>query len=259
MLGGGHFQANDLTNAATTGGLIGTEIKITANGPDTNSHRYGIDLIAFTNPATGGAAGRFTAGLRIRNGGTSGKWINGILIGGGAEAITTGINIQNSSGAGGAGIVDSGKKDYGIRITGTYAGAGLDFSSAAAGVVSAVRLQRAQKIDFEATGTLSMTMPTATNNVVLQNGSTEIFGFNISNSTFRIATNPVVGARKTGWSIDTGTAKRTANATCAGTASAEYVQAEMTAVMNALRDATQTIKALKDDLHATAGHGLIGA
>jgi hypothetical protein len=78
-----------------------------------------------------------------------------------------------------------------------------------------------------------------------------------------------VGARKTGWAVDTGTAKRTANATyTAGatlTFSAAYVQAEHTAVDTrlaaveaALQNATQTIKALKDDLHATAGHGLIG-
>lgn len=65
----------------------------------------------------------------------------------------------------------------------------------------------------------------------------------------------VIGARDTGWAADTGTAKKTANATYSGTASATYSQAEMTAVMNALRDATQTIKAMKD---AMISHGLIG-
>lgn len=69
----------------------------------------------------------------------------------------------------------------------------------------------------------------------------------------------VIGPRKTGWTADTGTAKRSANATyTAPTASATYSQAEMQAVMNALRDATQTIKSLKDDLFASTGHGLIG-
>lgn len=63
-------------------------------------------------------------------------------------------------------------------------------------------------------------------------------------------------ARKAGWTADTGTAKRTANATYAGTAEAAYTQATIQALMNALRDATQTIKALKDDLLA---HGLLGA
>lgn len=75
---------------------------------------------------------------------------------------------------------------------------------------------------------------------------------------FHINGGQVVRQRMTGWAVDTGSAKRTANATYSGTASAGYVQAELQAVMDALRDATQTIKALKDDLHATAGHGLIG-
>lgn len=66
----------------------------------------------------------------------------------------------------------------------------------------------------------------------------------------------VLTARKTGWAADTGTAKRTANATYSGTAEAAYTQATVQGLMNAVRDATQTIKAMKDDLIA---HGIIGA
>lgn len=69
---------------------------------------------------------------------------------------------------------------------------------------------------------------------------------------------PVVGARKTGWAVDTGTAKRTANATYSGTAEVGYTQATIQTLMDAVRDLSQTVKALKDDLHGTAGHGLIG-
>ena len=68
----------------------------------------------------------------------------------------------------------------------------------------------------------------------------------------------VVRGRFTGWAVDTGTAKRTANATYAGTAEAAYTQATIQALMDKVRDLSQTIKALKDDLHGTAGHGLIG-
>lgn len=64
-------------------------------------------------------------------------------------------------------------------------------------------------------------------------------------------------SQNTSWSAVTGTAKKTANATYSGTASASYVQAEMTGVMNALRDPTQTIKAIKDALGTTAGYGLL--
>lgn len=61
-----------------------------------------------------------------------------------------------------------------------------------------------------------------------------------------------------GWNAWTGSSDKSAHATFSGTASVGYVQAELQAVMDAVRDATRTIKALKDDLHSTAGHGLIG-
>lgn len=66
----------------------------------------------------------------------------------------------------------------------------------------------------------------------------------------------VVGPRKTGWTADTGTAKRTANATYAGTAEVAYTQATIQALMNEVRDFSQTVKALKDDL---ISHGLLGS
>jgi hypothetical protein len=75
-------------------------------------------------------------------------------------------------------------------------------------------------------------------------------------TSFKVGANDVVTARKTGWTADTGTAKRTANATYSGTAEAAYTQATIQALMNTVRDLTQTVKALKDDLMA---HGLVGA
>lgn len=81
----------------------------------------------------------------------------------------------------------------------------------------------------------------------------------VAGDVFKVGGTQVVGARKTGWGVDTGTAKRTANATYSGTAEAAYTQATIQALMDAVRDLSQTVKALKDDLHATAGHGLIGA
>jgi hypothetical protein len=78
-------------------------------------------------------------------------------------------------------------------------------------------------------------------------------------ASFSVGANQVVGARKTGWELDTGIAKRTANATYSGSAEADYTQATVQSLMDAVRDISQTVKALKDDLHAAAGHGLIGA
>lgn len=54
--------------------------------------------------------------------------------------------------------------------------------------------------------------------------------------------NQVVGARKTGWALATGTATRTAFDTASVT----------------LPQLAERVKALIDDLHATAGHGMIG-
>lgn len=60
---------------------------------------------------------------------------------------------------------------------------------------------------------------------------------------FKVSTNQVVGARKTGWSTATGTATRTSFDTATVT----------------LAQLAERVKALIDDLHATAGHGLLGS
>lgn len=94
----------------------------------------------------------------------------------------------------------------------------------------------------------------------------DVWQFDVSASAVLVGGVQILSTRKTGWTADTGTAKRTANATYTPgatlTYSATYVQAEQTAMATrmaaveaALRDATQTIKALKDDIIA---HGLIG-
>jgi hypothetical protein len=98
-------------------------------------------------------------------------------------------------------------------------------------------------------------------------GTIDTNGLNLaSGKVYKVNSTQVVAARDTGWTADTGTAKKTATATYAPgsnlTYSAAYVQAEQTATSTrlqlieaALRDATQEIKALKDALIA---HGLIG-
>jgi hypothetical protein len=110
----------------------------------------------------------------------------------------------------------------------------------------------------DATDADNWTLSRNNNGLQLNSHLGEALRINSSGDILRAGTK-VVGARETGWSVDTGTAKRTANATYSGTAEAAYTQATIQALMNAVRDATQTIKALKDDLHETAGHGLIGA
>lgn len=62
-------------------------------------------------------------------------------------------------------------------------------------------------------------------------------------TAYKVNTVQVVGARKTGWTAATGTATRTTFDTATVT----------------LPQLAERVKALIDDLHATAGHGLIGA
>lgn len=98
--------------------------------------------------------------------------------------------------------------------------------------------------------------------ISFQNASTTICGVNassfnmVSGKTITVNGVRVVTARQTGWAADTGTSKRTATATYSDTAGAAYAQAQIQTLMDAVKNATQTIKALKDDLIA---HGLIGA
>lgn len=69
----------------------------------------------------------------------------------------------------------------------------------------------------------------------------------------------VVGARKTGWSVASGTAARTTFATYAAPdISVVPTEAEVQAVADHVQILSQRLKALIDDLHQTAGHGLIG-
>jgi len=63
-----------------------------------------------------------------------------------------------------------------------------------------------------------------------------------TNGSYKVASLDVVKARKTGWAVATGTATRTT-----------FDTATVTTTQLAER-----VKALIDDLHATAGHGLIG-
>lgn len=69
------------------------------------------------------------------------------------------------------------------------------------------------------------------------------FASTVQGTGFLVSGNQVVGARKTGWALATGTATRTAFDTA-------------TVTLSQLAERT---KALIDDLYSTAGHGLIGA
>lgn len=69
----------------------------------------------------------------------------------------------------------------------------------------------------------------------------------------------VLKAQKAGWAPWSGTDDRATHATyTAPTISNPPTQAEVQALAAALQNVSRGFKALVDDLHATAGHGLIG-
>lgn len=94
----------------------------------------------------------------------------------------------------------------------------------------------------------TLTMYAETNALVIGNDDTdftlELSGYiNIpAAKRYAVGTTAVVGPRKTGWGTATGTATRTTFATGSVT----------------LPQLAERVKALIDDLHGTAGHGLIG-
>lgn len=228
---GGHFQVKDETVAATVGGIVGVEVNIQGNGADTNSNRIGIDLIAKTYSS--GTAGEFVAGLRVRNNDAAagGKWTNAILIEDGTQATPHGVNIQNSPGSGtGYGISDTGTKAVGAIFGGTYGSA-------------AIRLTSGNYIAMEATSVIKTAYGVTSNIWGFYNGANERVGFDMTATPrIRVGGTAILGARKTGWATATGTATRTTFDTSTVT----------------LPQLAERVKAIIDDLHSTAGHGLIG-
>lgn len=81
----------------------------------------------------------------------------------------------------------------------------------------------------------------------------------ITGATLAINTVQLLKGRVAGWTVASGTAQRAGFATyTAANISASPTEAEVQAIADALQDVSRTLKALIDDLHGTAGHGLIG-
>lgn len=106
----------------------------------------------------------------------------------------------------------------------------------------------------------NVTSTAAQGNLIFGDGVVSLtnadFNVNTNLKGYKVQGTQVVGARKTGWVADSGTAKRSANTTYSGTAEASYTQGTIQTLMNVVRDISQTVKAIKDD-HIS--HGLIGA
>lgn len=211
--------------------LIGIEQAIRANGTDQHAQRIGYDAI-LSRPTTDGSY----SGLAAQ----------------GTYAFRASIDYIDTA-------ANNWRVAFGAVSSGdAFFGDGLDLSGATI-TGRAIRLANGQEISFTKNGDRTIRYDFGAfrlNNssvdhwVVNDNGSSDQFG------PLKIQGVQVVTSTRPGWSADTGTAKRTANVTYSATADAAYTQSTVQNLMNAVRDLSQTVKALKDDLIA---HGLIGA
>jgi len=275
-----HFQARDEFKAATSStvtGTIGTETNVMAVGDDhptvnqigTSGRyagaRWGQVYIPITNTSVSGwntATGNYGevvggAAIHIHNdipSRSNGTWRTGIVIrdiSGNTNPIDHAIHINTNGGRSilmsgnvtGTHLQVTGNGTNGLILSGTYSGL-------------AMRINTGEKFGWNSTGTITQSYNTVANILGFFDTSTERFGVDMTASpNIRIAGTKVLGARDTGWAADTGTASKASHATYSGTASAGYVQAEMQAVMDAVRDVTQSMKAMKD---MGINHGYMG-
>jgi hypothetical protein len=138
-------------------------------------------------------------------------------------------------------IVVSGGLDTADRISISGSASGLIINSRDTG--SAYQLFNSAGVLGFHNGTMRVQMDAAGN-------------VNLATGVLKVGNTQVLSTRDTGWAADTGTAKKTSNATYLGTAEATYTQATIQALMDKVRDLSQTIKSLKDALLA---HGVVGA
>ncbi|MBO9108720.1 hypothetical protein J5288_08395 [Agrobacterium sp. S2/73] len=228
-------EAIDFTGTANpTSALLGIEQVIAANGTDANNNRVGFDAV-ISRPQVSGAYSGASA-----QGGAAFRATNQI-----ADAIAT----------------NRWKVGYEGVTVGASTGFDVVFDSSKALIApggAAFRMANGQKFSLSTgldrtirydAGAIRYNNNSVDHWLVTDGGATDQFG------TISIQGTQVVTSRRTGWAADTGTPKRTANATYSATAEPAYTQATIQALMDKVRDLSQTIKAMKDDLLT---HGLIG-
>lgn len=243
---------------------------------------HGLEINGFVNPALGLITpylgtmqmvrlvmadssddnNRFSTALSIgRN--TVGGTNNGVWTGIHFEAgsiISSNLDTDNGECIRLDGPVFSTQKIGGMRLV---SGAGGTLGTYRYGFMTSEATFSNNNVFIMATGqnirwgniTTGVKVTGGTNNMAVGNGFINITD-PVSDTAIQVSSVKVLGARKTGWTADTGTAKRTANTTYSGTAEVSYTQATIQALMDAVAANSQTIKALKDDM---ISHGLIGA
>lgn len=244
------FQANRYGTAPTWGlvieaidrqfaanpvaGILGIELDVQGAGTDANNNKVGIAMV---NRREGGLSGWS---------GPANEMGYGIYL---VKQPDDAANNRYKVGIG-----------FGVAAAPTEFDVGLDFISANL-TIAALRLKANQNIAWVTDASRKTFYDANSTRLRYQAPGGKVFdmldggAFSITGA-YQIFGTQVVASRRTGWAADTGTANRTANVTYSGTAEAAYTQATVQSLMDKVRDLSQTIKALKDDLIA---HGLIGA
>jgi hypothetical protein len=214
--------------------VTGLQAALDAKLDDSQATAFGLSLLDDADAT----AGRATLGLgtaATRNTGTSGTTV-ALLDGGNTwsalQTFTGSIRISatspeiamvdsDTSGVNALGylILRDSANTVRMRIGKPFAGGAITFDNTDDG------------FDFTKGGTRKFFIDTASNRIDIASGI-----------VVRINSVQVLGARKTGWATATGTATRTTFDTATVT----------------LPQLAERMKALIDDLHGTAGHGIIG-
>lgn len=213
---GSVIECIDLSGGNPTTGALALEIDIRGNGTDSHTARIGIDIAATVlDNSAPGTTMTASYGVRFQSNNNAN--------------VTFGAFIG--------------------AAPGVVAGLGIDLSPAVL-VGAALKLANAQAVQFD-TSVLQSTS---------DNGLDHVYGGALKNRMlktggYQVGGAQVIGARATGWFVDTGTASRAAHATYADTAAAGYSQSQIQLLMTAVTNVTQAMKAMKDDQFT---HGLIG-
>jgi hypothetical protein len=226
-------EACDLTNASTTPastGLVGIEVDNWCNGDDTNQRRIGVDVVVGNAQELRGlgtgAKGISYAGVRVGShmgNHASGDFRNGIVVN---SAIDNGLLIDVPNGT------------RGVSVLGNLS-VGVDTSFATLSA-AALRMALGQYVSFD-TNDLARLYAAGG---ALQYVKSGIQMFAVTDAgELNLNQTRVLRSRRPGWADYTGTQLR--NAPVPGTTT--------------LSDLCAIVGTLIRDLHATNGHGLIGA
>lgn len=179
------FEVKDFmaSSASASGGLVGIEVDVFANGTDVSQNRIGIDIVAGrTDPLD--TTCQVTWGIRLAaqsNSPANATYRGGILLN---ATMITGIQINT---VGIRGISFTGTNDFGIDFaTGTFNNAAIRFSND-------------QKINLESTSAVAMQTPSVSDlRLKFVNSGVEYVGIKIGavNPGLYVNTIKVVGAQQ---------------------------------------------------------------